>query len=182
MAMDSALNPPRRLKFTHCWGARIRYKIELGSHTILVRTPLVRSGRNGKQFEFELPGGDNISATYDTPTSIVLRANDDVVAEFAPTMQLVDAEIEGRANHKQVATVLLGEQYLPLVCSVSCTYFPHGYRIFSETGSRMCYWRKTTGWGAYNAILTVSKRVERDFLPVAISATLISLLLDGVGD
>lgn len=182
VVVDCVQNIPRRLEFTHRWGARIRYKIDLGINTVLVRTPLVRNCRHAKQFEFQLPGGDNISATYDNPPAITIRANDDVVAEFVPTLHLNAAEIEGRAKHRQVATVWIGEQCLPLVCSVFCEYFPHDHRILSAAGSRMCYWRKTAGWSAQNAILLISKRVEKSFFPVAISAALVSLLLDGTGD
>lgn len=172
----------RRLAFTHSWGARVRYKIDLGSSTVEVRTPFVRVGRAGKQFEFELPAGDHITATCDNSPALIIRANDDVVAEFQPTLHLSDAEVEGRPKCKQIATVWIGEQCLPLVCSVCCDYFSYGFRILSPCGSRMCYWRKTAGRGAYDAILLISERVEESFLPVAISATLISLLLDRTGD
>lgn len=173
---------PRRIKFVYRWGARVHYQFDLGGHTVLVRTPFVRHGHRGKQFEFELPGGETITASFDSAAAITLRSSDEVIAEFAPALSLSEAEIKGRPKHKEVATVWIGEQRLPLICSVLCDYCPYDYRILSATGSRMCYWRKTGGWGTGSAILLISKRVAESFLPVAISATLISLMLDNAGD
>lgn len=170
---------PRRIEFTHSWSARVRCRIDLGKGAVVpVYQPFVRSPRRGKQFEFQLAGGDEVIATADGVVSMLIHRNDHLLAKITPITSTSDLKFGHRTYTLQVATVHVGDENLQLVCSVYCGIASNHFRVLDPDGSRRCHWKKLGGWGTGNATLLMSRRVPSSFLPIAISATLISLLDD----
>lgn len=181
MVVDGLQGMPRRISFTHSWRNPC-YIVRVGDTTVPIYRPLLVSVGLGKQFQFQLPGGDEAVVTIDSPPSIAIYVNDNVVARITPVLATSGIQFGLNTYPLQVATVGIGEERWPLICSVYWGIASNNFRILNRCGSRMCFWKKTGGWGTGNATLVVSQRVHSSFLPIAISATLVSLFDTPSGD
>jgi len=179
--VDGFQRMPRRISFTHNWRNPC-YTVKVGNTSDPIYRPhLIRLGL-GEQFRFPLPSGDEVVATIDKPPSVAIYLNDDAVAKITPILVTSGVKVGFSVHFRQVATVSICEESLPLICSVYWGIASNHFRILNRCGSRMCFWKKTGGWGTGNATLVVSRRVHSSFLPIAISATLVSLLDTPSGD
>lgn len=176
--VDRLQGMPRRISFTHSW-RKPCYIVRVGDTTVPIYRPLLVSVGFRDQFQFQLPGGDEVVVTIDSRPSIAIYVNDNVVATITPVLATSGIQFGLETYPLQVATVVatvgIGEERWPLICSVYGGIASNNFRILNRCGSRMCFWKKTGGWGTGNATLVVSQRVHSSFLPIAISATLVSL-------
>jgi hypothetical protein len=174
VVVDCHQEKSRGINFTYSWGKSC-YKVRIDNTIVPVYTPLLRSPGHGKQYQFQLPSGDETVATIDGPPSVAIHVNDYVVARITPTLTLSPIKFGLSSYPLQVAAVSIGEESLPLICSVYYGVASNHFRILNNVGSRMCYWKKTGGWGTGNATLLISRCVHSNFISIAISATLLSL-------
>lgn len=150
----------------------------MNGDTFPVYQPFWRGPRTPEQFRFQLPTGDQVVATRDESHCTTLHLNEVVLARIYPAFPASPSRFGLRSYPLELATVSTHGEHLSLVATIYLGLSSNHYRIRSQDGSRMCFWKKTAGWGAGNATLLVSPRVPSTFFPVAISATLISLLDD----
>ncbi|TWT77673.1 hypothetical protein Pla123a_14690 [Posidoniimonas polymericola] len=167
--------PADRIHFKQRWG-RACCQFEMNGVVVPVTCPIACSPDRGTQFEFQLPGGDSVVATIDNPPATTICVNETPAAVITPVMSLSQQRFGHRPYPLQVAEVAYGGEAWPLVGTVYCGWAMNHFRVLTESGARACYWKKTALWGRGGATLLVSRRVDRCFLAVAISATVTSML------
>ena len=175
--VDGRIAVPRRIECFFNWG-RASYKLKMGDDTIPVLQDLIRTPGHGKLFEFQLAGSGRVVASRLGPIATEMTLDGELLTSFHPIVSTSGMKNGWRTYPLQVATIHYQAEELPLVCSVYGGIASNHYRILSPSGSRMCFWKKRAGWGTGNATLLMSVRVPSNFLPLAISAMLVSLLDD----